>query len=62
MAVGVKHYTKSGMLFTGKTHKMADGTLHTGAKHSSSSKPLFHFKDLPQKVRSMIMKKQKGKM
>jgi hypothetical protein len=40
---------------------MPDGSLHTGAKHTSMSKPVFHFKDLPQKVRTMIMKKQKGK-
>ena len=50
------------MLYTGKTHKMPDGSLHTGAKHTSASKPVFHFKDLSQKVRTMIMKKQKGKM
>ena len=56
-----KHYTKAGMLYTGKTHKMPDGSLHTGAKHTSMSKPVFHMKDLPQKIRTMIMKKQKGK-
>ena len=61
MVKGVPHYTKAGLLYTGKTHKMPDGSLHTGAKHTSMSKPVFHFKDLPQKVRTMIMKKQKGK-
>lgn len=61
MPKSAKHYTKAGMLYTGKTHKMPDGSLHTGAKHTSMSKPVFHFKDLPQKVRTMIMKKQKGK-
>lgn len=61
MPQSAKHYTKSGMLYTGKTHKMPNGSLQTGAKHTSSSKTVFHFKDLPKKVQTMIMKKQKGK-
>lgn len=61
MAKATAHYTKSGTLFTGKTHKMSGGAIHTGATHSSASKPVFHFKDLPTKIKTMIMKKKKGK-
>ena len=38
------HYTKAGKLFTGKTHKMSDGSFHTGAKHTKNSKLLTHKK------------------
>jgi len=37
---GVKHYTKEGE-YKGKTHKM-DGEVHTGTKHSDSSKVVSH--------------------
>ena len=37
---GVKHYTKEGE-YKGKTHKM-DGEVHTGSKHSDSSKVVSH--------------------
>ena len=43
---GVKHYTKNGDVWEGKSHKMDDGTLHTGATHTKSSKELVHKKDL----------------
>jgi len=43
---GVKHYTKDGDVWEGKSHKMDDGTLHTGANHTKSSKNLVHKKDL----------------
>ena len=39
-----KHYTKAGKLWTGATHKMPDGSLHTGAKHTTSSEKLYHQK------------------
>tara|TARA_R100001510_G_scaffold41591_1_gene37967 strand:- start:498 stop:698 length:201 start_codon:yes stop_codon:yes gene_type:complete len=51
MARGVPHFTKDGSLFKGKMHKMKDGTVHTGASHTSSSKELFHIGDLPKPVR-----------
>lgn len=46
MGKGVKHYLKSGKEFTGAYHKMPNGKLHTGKTHTTSSKPLVHFKDL----------------
>ena len=46
MAMGVKHYLKSGKEHKGKTHKMPNGKLHSGATHGKTSKPLFHFGEL----------------
>jgi len=43
---GVKHYTADGKEWTGGSHKMSDGSLHTGKAHTNSSKPLVHRKDL----------------
>ncbi len=43
MAKGVKHYLPNGKEYKGATHKMG-GQVHTGAKHSSSSKILKHSK------------------
>tara|TARA_E500000178_G_scaffold309347_1_gene323636 strand:+ start:424 stop:600 length:177 start_codon:yes stop_codon:yes gene_type:complete len=52
---GVPHYKKDGKEHKGGTHKMPDGSLHSGAKHTSSSKKLFHFKDLPKSVQRRII-------
>lgn len=46
MAKNVKHYLKDGTEWTGAYHKMPNGKLHTNAKHTKTSKPLFHMKDL----------------
>ena len=46
MAKGVQHYYKDGRKFNGVTHKMANGSLHTGKAHTKSSKPVVHLKDL----------------
>ena len=46
---GVKHYTKNGNEWTGPTHKMGDGTVHTGATHTKNSKIVVHKKDLKKK-------------
>tara|TARA_B110000977_G_C11022987_1_gene472071 strand:- start:1248 stop:1409 length:162 start_codon:yes stop_codon:yes gene_type:complete len=46
---GQKHYFKDGTPNTGGTHKMA-GKLHSGARHTKNSKPLFHKKDLSKKA------------
>ena len=40
---GVKHYKKDGTIHTAGTHKMPNGELHSGAKHTSSSVKLFHY-------------------
>lgn len=41
MAKAAKHFLPNGKEYTGPTHKMK-GQLHTGAKHSVSSKVLKH--------------------
>jgi hypothetical protein len=46
MAEGVQHYYKDGRKFNGNTHKMPDGSLHSGKAHTKGSKPVVHFKDL----------------
>jgi hypothetical protein len=48
MAKAVKHYLKSGKEYTGPTHKM-NGQVHTGAKHTTSSKVLVHTKPKKKK-------------
>jgi len=53
---GVKHYTKDGKEWKGKTHKHPDGTLMTGAKMTTSSKKLVHYKDLSAKAKKGIKK------
>tara|TARA_R100000655_G_scaffold80270_3_gene119700 strand:+ start:1208 stop:1585 length:378 start_codon:yes stop_codon:yes gene_type:complete len=54
---GVKHYTRDGSVYNGPTHKMKDGKLHTGAKHTSSSKALFHMRDLSERAKKKAKKK-----
>ena len=34
------YYLPDGKEYKGKVHKMADGKMHTGAKHTSTSKVL----------------------
>jgi len=46
MGKGQKHYFKDGKEFTGNTHKMPNGSLHTGLKHTKGSKKVVHFKEL----------------
>ncbi len=43
MPKAAKHYLPSGKEYKGATHKM-NGQVHTGAKHSASSKVLKHSK------------------
>ena len=43
---GFKHYFRDGKLHKGATHKMPNGKLHSGKTHTTTSKPLFHMKDL----------------
>jgi hypothetical protein len=50
MTAGVKHYFKDGTEYKGPTHKDAKGKLMSGAKHTASSKYVYHKKDLPSKV------------
>jgi len=43
MGKSSKHYLANGKEYKGAIHKM-DGQVHTGAKHSASSKILTHSK------------------
>lgn len=56
MASNVKHYLKSGKEYNGAIHKTGSKAM-TGAKHTASSKDLFHKKDLSVTAQ----KKIKGK-
>jgi len=47
---GVKHYTEDGE-YNGPTHKMPGDKVHTGSKHSKSSKPVSHKKGGPFKMK-----------
>lgn len=43
MTKSSKHYLSSGKEYKGATHRM-NGQVHTGAKHTNSSKVLTHSK------------------
>jgi hypothetical protein len=60
MAKGVKHYTRDGKVWKGGFHKMPNGKLHSGKKHTKSSKPLFHFGQLSKTSKKKAMS-QRGK-
>tara|TARA_R100001377_G_scaffold14909_1_gene7593 strand:- start:915 stop:1085 length:171 start_codon:yes stop_codon:yes gene_type:complete len=46
MGKGQKHYFKDGKEFTGNTHKMLNGSLHTGLKHTKGSREVVHLNQL----------------
>ena len=46
MGANMKHYTKDG-LYKGETHKMDDGSLHTGKTRTETSKVVSHNKKGP---------------
>ena len=53
MAKGVKHFLKNGTEWTGPIHK-TNGMAMTGAKHTKTSKNLFHRKDLSASVQKKM--------
>jgi|TARA_E500000318_G_scaffold80242_1_gene75364 hypothetical protein len=55
----VKHYTRDGKVHKGGTHKMPNGNLHSGVRHSKTSKRLYHLKDLSKTVQAKIKNKKK---
>ena len=57
MAKGVKHYYRDCTECKRPTHKDAKGRLMSGAKHTKSSKYLFHFKDLSETAKKKARKK-----
>tara|TARA_R110002012_G_C11249172_1_gene566458 strand:- start:41 stop:343 length:303 start_codon:yes stop_codon:yes gene_type:complete len=50
MGKGMKHYTEDG-LYSGETHKMDDGSLHTGKTHTKTSKVVSHKKEGPFRMK-----------
>jgi len=46
MAKGVKHYFRDGTEHKGGMHKMPNGQLHSGMRHTKNSKKLYHFNEL----------------
>ena len=58
MGANMKHFTKEGE-HKGETHKM-NGELHTGAKHSDSSKVLSHKPGGPFKMNTSPFDTKKG--
>ena len=51
MPKSVNHYLSDGRKYNGSTHRMPDGSIQTGARHSAKSVPLYHYTDLPEKAR-----------
>jgi hypothetical protein len=47
----VNHYKKDGTKYTGGSHKMSDGTLHSGKVHSNKSIKLYHYAELSKKAK-----------
>ena len=57
MAKGVKHYFRDGTEHKGGMHRMANGKLHSGKTHTSSSKPLFHMRELSKTAQTKAKRK-----
>ena len=51
MAEGPKKYFKDGMEHNGGSHKMPDGSVHSGARHTKTSRPLMSFKDQSERAK-----------
>lgn len=58
MAKGVKHYNKDGSEHKGGTHKMPNGEIHSGARHSEKSVKLLHFGDLSKQAKAKARKRR----
>ncbi len=56
MAANMKHFLKNGTEWKGDIHKTGTMAM-TGAKHTSSSKNLFHMKDLSASAMARAKKK-----
>ena len=59
MGKGMKHFTEDGE-YKGETHKMDDGSLHTGKTHTKTSKFLSHKKGGPFKMNKSPFHESKG--
>ena len=50
-------YSRAGQKYSGPVHKMPDGSIHTGARHSAKSKPVVRFKDLSAAAKAKARKR-----
>lgn len=57
--MGVKHYFRDGTEHKGGMHKMPNGQLHSGARHTGSSKRLYHFGELSATAKKKARKRRK---
>ena len=57
MGKGMKHYFRDGTEHKGGMHKMPNGHLHSGARHTANSKRLFHLNELSKTAKKKAMKK-----
>jgi len=57
MGKGMKHYFRDGTEHKGGMHKMPNGQLHSGARHTANSKRLFHLNELGKTAKKKAMKK-----
>tara|TARA_R110002167_G_scaffold112483_3_gene284919 strand:- start:818 stop:997 length:180 start_codon:yes stop_codon:yes gene_type:complete len=58
MAKGMVHYFRDGTKHNGGTHKMPNGQLQSGAKHTASSKNLFHYNELSKTAQAKTKKRR----
>jgi len=58
MGAGTKHYFKTGQEYKGSVHRM-NGQIHTGAKHSKSSKQVVHYGKLSKNAKTKARKSWK---
>ncbi len=57
MAKGVAHYFRDGTRHTGGMHKMPNGEVHSGARHTASSKRLYHYAELSETAKKKARKR-----
>ena len=57
MAMGVNHYLKDGTVWRKGMHKMPNGEVHSGARHTASSKKLYHYADLSETAKKKARKR-----
>ena len=53
----MKHYFRDGTEHKGGMHKMPNGEIHSGARHTANSKRLFHLNELSKTAKNKAMKK-----
>jgi len=54
--MSIKLYKRNGTLYKGKMHRMENGSVHTGAKHTSKSVKLYTFRELSKTSKAKALK------